>query len=55
MPYTADRHYTKVYLQNKLQQPMKHICKCMAHVEFNIMQLRYVIFTNDKRQIYQNL
>ena len=39
MPYIAGRHYMKVYLQDKLQQPMKHICKCMAHMEFNIMQL----------------
>ena len=39
MSYTADRHYMKVYLQDRLQQPTKHIHKCMAHVEFSITQL----------------
>ena len=27
------------FLQDRPQQPMKHICKCMAHVVFSIMQL----------------
>ena len=39
MPYTVDRYYTKVYSQDRLQQPMKHIHKCMAHMEFSITQL----------------
>ena len=47
MPNTAERHYMKVYLQDRFQQPTKHICKCMVHIEFN-----YVIFTNDKGYIY---
>ena len=39
MLYTAERQYTKVYLQDKLQQPLNHIHKCMAHAEFSITQL----------------
>ena len=39
MLYTVGRHYMKVYLQARHQQPVKHIHKCTVHVVFSIMQL----------------
>ena len=36
---TVGKHCMKTYLQEKYQQPTKHICKCMAHVVSSIMQV----------------
>ena len=39
MLYTADKHYMKIYLQARYQQPIKLIHKCTVHVVSSIMEL----------------